>query len=68
MALTGSKIRNAIKDIDKSEDFAEKLAKVITDNLEIFVPAGTVIKVVSGGGGAPAVGKPNTKKIKCEIK
>ncbi len=68
MALTGDKIRNAIKDIDKSEDFAEKLAKAITDNIDIFIPAGTVITVVAGGAGVPAVGTPNPLKIKCEVK
>ena len=68
MALTGDVIRNALKDIDKSEDFAEKLAKAITDNLEIKVPVGTVIETVTGGSGLPAVGLPNKTPIKCEVK
>ena len=68
MALTGAKIRSAIKDIDKSTDFTEALAKAIVENLEISIPIGDVIVTVSGGSGAPAVGVKNTSKIKCEVK
>lgn len=72
MPLTGTVIRNAIKDIDKSQDFCDELAKAITKNLDITIPSQKVITTVTGGlvAGAPtpAVGIKNITPIKCEVK
>jgi len=68
MPLTGESLKAAIQKIDNIDDFCEKLAKAIVDNLEIKVPASQVITTVSGGSGAPAVGVPNPTPIECEVK
>lgn len=68
MALTGAVIRSAIKDIDKSVDFADALAKVIVNNLEITVPIQKVVTTVIGGAGAPAIATKNPLPIKCKVK
>lgn len=68
MALTGAVIRSAIKDIDKSEDFADALAKAIVNNLDITVPIQKVVTTVIGGSGAPAIGTKNVSPIKCKVK
>ena len=68
MALTGAVIKSAIQNTDNIDEFCEKLAKVIVDNLEVKVPMSQVITKVSGGSGAPAVGVPNSSPIDCEVK
>ncbi|MDP8238947.1 MAG: hypothetical protein P9X24_07645 [Candidatus Hatepunaea meridiana] len=68
MALTGSEIKSAIQNIDNIDEFCDKLAKAIVDNLEVKIPASQVIKQVTGGSGAPAIGIPNPSPIDCEIK
>ncbi len=68
MALTGKVIKDAINNIDNAEDFAEKLAKAITDNLEVSIPTEKVITLVSGGSGTPAVGFKNKKPIKLNVR
>ena len=68
MALTGSEIKSAIQNIDNIEEFCDKLAKAIVDNLEVKIPASQVITQVTGGSGAPAIGIPNPSPIDCEIK
>ncbi|MBT7616356.1 MAG: hypothetical protein HN590_03620, partial [Calditrichaeota bacterium] len=56
MPLTGEVIKSAIQNIDNIDEFCEKLAKAIVDNLEVKVPMSQVITKVSGGSGSPAVG------------
>lgn len=68
MALTGAVIRSAIKDINKSEDFADALAKAIVNNLDITVPIQKVVTTVIGGSGAPAIATKNVSPIKCKVK
>ncbi len=68
MPLTGEVIKTAIQNIDNNEDFCEKLAKAIVDNLEVKIPVSQVITQVSGGGGAPAIGVPNPTPIDLEVK
>ena len=68
MALTGDVIKTAISNIDNIDDFCEKLAKAIVDNLEVKIPSSQVIIQVSGGSGAPAMGVPNPAPINCEVK
>ncbi len=68
MALTGSEIKSAIQNIDNIDEFCDKLAKAIVDNLEVKIPASQVITQVTGGSGAPAIGIPNPSPIDCEVK
>ncbi len=68
MPLTGSEIKSAVRNIDNIDEFCDKLAKAIVDNLEVKIPASQVIVQVAGGSGAPAVGTPNPATIDCEIK
>jgi len=68
MPLTGEVIKSAIQNTDNIDEFCEKLAKAIVDNLEVKVPMSQVITKVSGGSGAPAVGVPNPSPIDCEVK
>jgi len=68
MALTGSEIKAAIQNMDNIDDFCEKLAQAIVNNLEVKIPASQVITEVSGGSGAPALGVPNPTPIDCEVK
>lgn len=68
MPLTGESLKAAIQNIDNIDDFCEKLAKAIVDNLDVKVPVSQVITTVSGGSGAPAVGVPNPTPIECEVK
>jgi len=68
MALTGLEIKSAIQNIDNIDEFCDKLAKAIVDNLDVKIPASQVITQVTGGSGAPAVGIPNPSPIDCEIK
>jgi len=68
MPLTGDVIKSAIQNIDNIDEFCDKLAQVIVDNLEVKIPASQVITQVTGGSGAPAVGVPNPSPIECEIK
>ena len=67
MALTGETIKSAIQDIDNIDEFSDRLAQAIVANLEVKIPAAQVIVQVAGGGGAPAVGTPNTSPIDCEV-
>jgi len=64
MALTGETIRTAINSADNTEDFCERLAKAIVENLEVKLPAGMVIIQVTG----QAAGTPNPAPIPCEVK
>ena len=68
MPLTGDAIKAAIQNVDNIDEFCDKLAKVIVENLEVKIPAAQVIVQVAGGSGAPAVGTPNPAPIKCEVK
>ena len=68
MALTGSEIKSAIQNIDNIDEFCDKLAQAIVENLEVKIPASQVIIQVTGGSGAPAVGVPNPSPIECEVK
>ena len=68
MALTGSQIKSAIQNIDNIDEFCDKLARAIVENLEVKIPAAQVIVQVTGGSGAPAVGTPNPAPIECEVK
>ena len=68
MALTGSEIKSAIQNIDNIDEFCDKLAKAIVDNLEVKISASQVITQVTGGSGVPAVGVPNPSPIDCEVK
>ena len=63
MALTGAAIKQLIQNSDNVDDFCEKLAQAIVDNIEIRVPAGTVIIQVTG----QAAGAPNPAPIPCEV-
>ena len=68
MPLTGDAIKAAIQNIDNIDEFCDKLAQAIVDNLEVEIPASQVITQVTGGSGAPAVGVPNPSPIECEVK
>ena len=68
MALTGSQIKSAIRNIDNIDEFCDKLARAIVENLQVNIPASQVIVQVTGGSGAPAVGTPNPAPIECEVK
>ena len=68
MALTGSEIKSAIQNVDNIDEFCDKLARAIVENLEVKIPAAQVITQVTGGSGAPAVGVPNPSPIDCEVK
>jgi len=68
MPLTGESLKAAIQNIDNIDDFCEKLAQAIVENLEVKIPASQVITEVTGGSGAPALGVPNPTPIDCEVK
>ena len=68
MALTGAVIKSAIQNIDNIDEFCDRLAKAIVDNLEVKVPMSQVITKVTGGSGSPALGTPNSSPIDCEVK
>ena len=68
MPLTGDAIKAAIQNIDNIEEFCDRLAKAIVDNLDVKIPASQVITQVTGGSGAPALGVPNPSPIDCEVK
>jgi len=63
MALTGSVIKDLIQNSDNVDDFCDKLAQAIVENIEIKIPAGTVIIQVTG----QASGTPNPSPISCEV-
>jgi hypothetical protein len=63
MALTGAVIKQLIQNSNNVDDFCEKLAQAIVDNIEIKVPAGAVIIQVAG----QASGTPNPAPIACEV-
>ena len=63
MPLTGAAIKELIEDSDNVDNFCDKLAQAIVDNIEIKVPAGTVIIQVTG----QASGTPNPAPIPCEV-
>jgi hypothetical protein len=64
VALTGDVIKAAIQNADNSDDFCERLAKAIVENLEVSLPAGVVIVKVTG----QAAGTPNAASLPCEVK
>ena len=68
MPLTGDAIKAAIQNIDNIDEFCDRLAKAIVDNLEVKIPASQVITQVTGGSGAPALGVTNPSPIDCEVK
>ena len=68
MALTGLQIKSAIQNVDNIDEFCDKLARAIVENLEVKIPAAQVIIQVAGGSGAPAIGTPNPAPIACEVK
>ena len=63
MALNGAAIKQLIQNSDNVDEFCDKLAQAIVDNIEIRVPAGTVIIQVTG----QAAGTPNPSPIPCEV-
>ena len=63
MALTGAAIKQLIQNSDNVDNFCDKLAQAIVENIEIKVPAGTVIVQVTG----QASGMPNPAPISCEV-
>jgi len=63
MALTGATIKQLIQNSDNVDQFCDKLAQAIVDNIEIKVPAGTVIVQVTG----QASGIPNPAPIPCQV-
>jgi len=63
MALTGNIIKQQIQNSSTVDEFCEKLALAITENLEVKLPPGVVIIQVTGS----AVGVPNPLPITCEI-
>ena len=63
MALTGYVIKSLIQNSDNVDDFCDKLAQAIVDNIEIKIPAGEVIIQVTG----QASGTPNPAPIDCEV-
>ena len=63
MALTGSAIKNMIEGCSSTDEFCEKLAQAIVQNIEIKLPAGCVIIQVTGS----AAGTPNPAPIDCEV-
>ncbi len=68
MPLTRDAIKVAIQNADNVDDFCDKLAKAIVENLEVKIPVSQVITQVTGGGGSPAIGTPNPSPIDCEVK
>ena len=63
MPLTGANIEQLIQNSNNVSDFCDKLAQAIVDNIEIKIPAGTVIIQVTG----QAAGTPNPAPISCEV-
>lgn len=68
MPLTGDAIKSAIWNVDNVDEFCDKLARAIVENLEVKIPEAQVIVQVAGGSGAPAMGTPNPAPIDCEVK
>lgn len=66
--LSGALIQQAIEGVTNADDFANALAKVIVDNLNVQIKPGAIIKQVIGGSYAPALGYPNTQPIILEVK
>jgi len=63
MSLTGDVIKQQIQNSANVDEFCEKLAQAITQNLEVKLPPGAVIVQVSGS----AVGMPNPAPIPCQV-
>ena len=63
MALTGSALKQLIQNSDNVDDFCDKLAQAIVNNIEIEIPAGTVVVQVVG----QASGVSNPAPISCEV-
>lgn len=63
MALTGEVIKQQIQNASSIDEFCEKLALAITENLEVKLPPGVVIIQVTGA----AAGVPNPVPIACEV-
>lgn len=53
---------------DAFKNLAKAIVEHIVNNLEIDIPPGAVIKSVTGGSGAPAIGVPSSSKIRCTVK
>ena len=62
MPLTGNILKDALNGITDSDEFFEKLAQVIVENLEVKIPESSVIISVAG----QATGTSNTSAIDCE--
>lgn len=67
MALSGNDIKILIYGSDNVDDYCQKLAQAINQNLEVEIPSGSVIIQVTGGSGAPAVGVSNPSPITCNV-
>jgi hypothetical protein len=63
MGLSGNDIKQLIQDSNNTNDFCDKLAAAINQNLQVQIPTGEVIISVSG----QAVGTPNSSPIVCDI-
>jgi len=63
MSLTGNVIKQQIQNSATVDEFCDKLAAAIVENLEVKLPPGVVIIQVTGS----AVGVPNPLPIPCEI-
>ena len=63
MSLTGDVIKQQIQNSANVDEFCERLAEAITQNLEVKLPPGVVIVQVSGS----AVGMPNPAPIPCQV-
>lgn len=53
---------------DAFENLADAFIEYILDNIEVEIPAGSIVGSVTGGSGAPAVGIPNNTSIKCRVR
>jgi len=78
MAMTADGLKAAIQEemesltSESTPDAAQtKMANAIINyikqNMEVKIPTGSLIKTVSGGSGAPALGVANAAKIDCEV-
>lgn len=48
MALTGPAIKQLIQNSDNVNDFCDKLAQAIINNIEVKIPAGSVVISATG--------------------
>ena len=60
MPLSGAKIKEMLHSCNNEDDFAEKLARAINQNLTVVIPAGAVLIGATGG-------VPNPSPITCQV-